>query len=73
MPPLCLTDKQMSALFAAAHPLPRDSRSAFLEHCARKLAKLPMLGDGALHRTIMQVQRVYFNPPDLRAAEGKYR
>ena len=27
--PLALTDEQMSALLAAAHPLPPDSRSAF--------------------------------------------
>jgi hypothetical protein len=72
MPPLCLTDEQMSALFAAAHPLPPDSRSAFLEHCARELANLPAIGDGAVHRTVMQVQRIYFDPPHL-GTYGKYR
>jgi hypothetical protein len=76
MPPLCLTDEQMSALLAASHPLPPDSRSAFLEHCARELAQLPMVGDGALHRVVMAVQRLYFDPPDFAHAAGaqsKYR
>jgi hypothetical protein len=70
MPPLSLTDEQMSALLAASHPLPPDSRVAFLEHCARELARLPMIGDGALHRLIMQVQAQYFDPPDLHRAVG---
>jgi hypothetical protein len=34
-----------------------------------------MLGDGAVHRAIVTVQRRHFDPPDLRRAEGggKYR
>jgi hypothetical protein len=77
MPPIRLSDEQMSALLAASHPLPPDSRSAFLEHCARELARLPIFGDGVLHRVIMQVQREYFEPPDLAAGasgrNSKYR
>jgi hypothetical protein len=26
---------------------------------------LPELGDGVLHRTIVRVQKLYFDPPDL--------
>jgi hypothetical protein len=64
----------MSALLAASYPLPPDSRPAFLEHCARELSKLPLLGDGALHRTIMSVQKIYFSPPlETRSGTGKYR
>jgi len=67
----------MSALLAASHPLPPDSRSAFLEHCARELARLPIVGDGVLHRVVMRVQRQYFDPPDLSAhtpgRSSKYR
>jgi hypothetical protein len=77
MPPIRLSDEQMSALLAASHPLPPDSRSAFLEHCAQELARLPIVGDGALHRVIMQVQREYFDPPDLATGapsrSSKYR
>lgn len=64
-PPLALTDAQMSAILAASHPLPPDARGPFLETCARELAALPEIGDGALHRVIMQVQPQYFDAPDL--------
>jgi len=62
----------MLALLAASHPLPADSRLAFLEHCARELAALPELGDGSLYRVVMRVQRLYFDPPHL-GSYGKYR
>lgn len=73
-PPLALSDAQMSALLAAAHPLPPDRRSAFLEHCARELASAPMLGDGAVDRIVADVQRIYSDAPDLgRNDLSKYR
>jgi hypothetical protein len=37
-------------------------RNAFLEACAREIANLPELGDGVLHRTIVRVQKMYFDP-----------
>jgi hypothetical protein len=61
--PIALTDAQISAVFAAAHPLPADRRSAFLEDVAGKLAHLPEVGDGVLHRIIMEIQRKHFDPP----------
>jgi hypothetical protein len=64
-PPIALSEPQMCALLAASYPLPPTARSAFLEHCAREIANLPELGDGVLHRTIVRVQRMYFDPPDL--------
>ena len=63
--PIALTDEQMSAVLAASYPLPPDRRSAFLEHVARELARAPMLGDGAVHRVVAEVQRIYFDVPDL--------
>jgi hypothetical protein len=72
MQPLRLTDDQINAIFAVSHPLPPDSRSAFLEHCARELAQLPAIGDGAVHRVVMQVQQLYFDPPSLEVVGGKY-
>jgi hypothetical protein len=63
--PIALSEAQMLALLAASHPLPVAARSVFLEHCAREIANLPELGDGALHRTIVRVQRMFFDPPDL--------
>jgi hypothetical protein len=61
--PIALTDSQMTAVLAASHPLPPDTRSAFLESCARELARLPAIGDGVVHRVVMEMQRIYFVPP----------
>src|SRR5262245_28668718 len=63
--PVSLTDIQMDAVLAAAHPLAPDRRSAFLAEVARTLASERVIGDGLLHRVIMHVQRQYFDPPDL--------
>jgi hypothetical protein len=55
----------------ACRPLQPTDRDRFLKDIAVELAALPMLGDGAVHRAIV-VQRRHFDPPDLRAAVGKY-
>jgi hypothetical protein len=34
---------------------------------------MPVRGDGSVWRAINAVWRQHFDPPDLRAAEGKYR
>jgi hypothetical protein len=64
-PPIALSEAQMLALLAASYPLPPQSRGPFLEACAREISNLPELGDGVLHRMIMRLQRLYFDPPDL--------
>jgi hypothetical protein len=63
--PIALSDEQVTAIFAAAHPLAPDRRSDFLADVARELSQLPMVGDGTVHRVVMVVQRRYFDPPDL--------
>jgi hypothetical protein len=63
--PIALTESQMCALLAASYPLPAPARAAFLEACAKELAAMPELGDGVLHRTIVRVQKLYFDPPDI--------
>jgi hypothetical protein len=68
--PIHLTDAQMSAVLAASVPLAPDRRSAFLADVARELARLPDIGDGAVHRTIMIVQRKYFDPPQFVSGDG---
>jgi hypothetical protein len=55
-------------------PLPRDARGPFLADVAREISRRPILGDGLLHRVIMQVQKKYFHPPiESRTGNGKYR
>jgi hypothetical protein len=65
LPPIALSEAQMCALLAASYPLPPTARAAFLEACAKEIAAMPELGDGILHRMIMRVQKLYFDPPDL--------
>ena len=62
MPPIALTDSQMMAILAAAAPLAAHDRNPFLMEVAELLQALPEVGDGALHRVIMQVQRRHFDP-----------
>jgi hypothetical protein len=64
-PPIALSEPQMLALLAASYPLPPQSRGPFLEACAREIADLPELGDGVLHRMIVRVQKLFFDPPDI--------
>jgi hypothetical protein len=68
MSDLQLSDHQQSVLWGAACALPPESRLPFLEHVARELATLPIVGDGNLHRVIAQTQRLYFEPPSSKAA-----
>jgi hypothetical protein len=73
MPPLSLSDDEMAAIMAAAHPLARERRDAFLRAVAADLGSAPERGPGVLHRIIRAVQRQFFDPPDLsRHAVGKY-
>jgi hypothetical protein len=72
MPPLSLSDAELTAIMDACRPLQPCDRDRFLKDIAAELAALPMLGDGAVHRAIVTVQRRHFDPPDLRAAVGKY-
>jgi hypothetical protein len=62
--PVALTDAQMMAILAAAAPLAAHDRNPFLLEVAQLLQALPEVGDGALHRVIMQVQRKHFDPPE---------
>jgi hypothetical protein len=65
MPPIRLTDSELDAVLNAARPLPPRDRDQFLKDIAAELAALPMLGDGAVHRAIVTVQRRHFDPPHL--------
>jgi hypothetical protein len=62
--PITLSDDELSAVLAAARPIPPDRRDGFLRELALALQH-GQLGPGALHRAIVAVQRKYFDPPDL--------
>jgi hypothetical protein len=68
--PISLTDEQLSAIYAASVPLAPHQRSPFLADCATALAQLPEIGDGAVHRIVMVVQRKYFDPPQFATDNG---
>ena len=50
-------------LHAAARPLAVQDRDAFLRDVAERLAALPHLGDGVVHRMCAEVQREHWDPP----------
>jgi hypothetical protein len=71
--PLALSDSELDAVMAAARPLESHQRDGFLRDIATELSKLPAIGDGAVYRTIVEVQRRYFDAPDFRpGSAGKY-
>jgi hypothetical protein len=63
MQPLKLSDAELDAVFAAARPLPRDQRDAFMQTVAVAISGLNERGPGATYRVIRDVQRQYFDPP----------
>jgi hypothetical protein len=64
---LSLSDSQLSAIMAVAHPLAPAARSAFLEAVAARLAGVVELGDGVVSRCCRELVRLYFEPPDTVA------
>ena len=62
---LSLSDAQFATVFNAAEPLVPSDRSRFLEDVATALAAPPELGDGAIARTYREIQRRYFQPPQI--------
>jgi hypothetical protein len=74
MPPLALSDSELDAIMAAARPIARDRRDAFLQQVAELLRDCSELGPGAVHRAIAQAQRAHFDPPvDTSGRWAKYR
>jgi hypothetical protein len=63
MPPLRLTDSQITSIFAAARPLAVHERDPFLQEVAAALQGIVDPGDGDVARAIRIVQRRHFDPP----------
>jgi hypothetical protein len=60
---LKLTDSELDVVMCAARPLAVQDRDPFLQEVAERLAALPHLGEGAVHRVCAEVQRRHWNPP----------
>jgi hypothetical protein len=73
MSPIKLSDAQLSAVFDAARPLPRESRDAFLLDLAAALAGITDIGDGDVARAIRAVQRKHFDPPQFDERSEPHR
>jgi hypothetical protein len=59
MPPLSLSDEELSLLRSLAEPVAYGQRRAFLQAVAAALEACPQPGPGATHRVARDVQRRY--------------
>jgi hypothetical protein len=76
MSPIALTDAELDAVMAAARPLDRNQRDAFLQAVAHELRKAGgAVGPGVVHRVCAELQRQFVLAPeiDLRSRASKYR
>jgi hypothetical protein len=73
--PLKLSDAELDAVLQAARPLPIGMRDPFLQAVAHALAGRDVIGPGVVHQVVRELQRQFFDPPDLSHAGGgsKYR
>jgi hypothetical protein len=75
--PIKLADDELSAIMAAAQPLPIEMRDAFLRAVAHALQQEcnGEIGPGLVARTCRELQRQFFDPPEFSRAAGssKYR
>jgi len=65
MPPLKLSDAELNAVLAAARPLAVEMRDPFLRAVANALQSSEVIGPGIVARTCAELQRQFFDPPDL--------
>jgi hypothetical protein len=63
-----LSDYQQSILLNAAQPLAPQQRPAFMMAVAERLESMVEIGDGTVSRVCREIQREYFDPPNLKQA-----
>jgi hypothetical protein len=63
--PLALSDAEIAHVMAACRPLAVEQRDAFLLAIAQTLSGLSDHGDGAVYRVCRELQRHFFDPPEL--------
>jgi hypothetical protein len=71
--PMALTDSDYEIVMAAAAPLERGRREAFLQEVVAALATAGELGPGRVYRVCVQIQRRHFDPPLDRQTIGGSR
>jgi hypothetical protein len=62
---IALDDDEMTAITNAARPLPPKLRSEFLQAVASEIEQQHQRGPGAIYRACRELQKKYFDPPDL--------
>jgi hypothetical protein len=62
MPPIALTDDQLTIITRAAEPLPPPDRGPFLQRVAEMLRGVE-IGDGAVSRAAREAQAQFLRPP----------
>jgi hypothetical protein len=72
-PPFGLTDEQVHCIMEYAAPL--EQRSDFLAAVIQELSSFADVGDGSIGRVCRELQRQFFDPPNLSGANdaSKYR
>jgi hypothetical protein len=73
MPPVRLSDEELSAVMTAAQPLEPSARNAFLVDVANALAGCAVIGPGVVHRVCSEIQRRHFDAPETRRPRPRRR
>jgi hypothetical protein len=68
MTPIALNDTELAEVMAAARPLARHQRDGFLQAVADELSRCGQVGPGVVHRVCRELQRKFFDVPDLDGA-----
>ena len=67
-----LTTEALDLIHAAALPLAPSSRKPFIDEMVRTLEGVPVLGDGVVHRAIVEVQRRHWDAPRMETAPSRW-
>jgi hypothetical protein len=67
---LPLSEAQQIAVLNAARPLGPGQTDAFVADLVSLYAGKPSIGDGEVYRSLRQLQREYFRPPDTGESHG---
>jgi hypothetical protein len=72
-PPIRLTDAELDAVMSAARPLAVAMRDPFLRAVATALDGSKVIGPGVVARTCAELQRQFFDPPEVSHTSTRFR